>query len=495
MLSTCAFNGRRSSPCSVASAVGAARTPWALALVVIGGLFTPAAGAGAEARSYAGLLAGTDRTPPNDRASDSAATDSQSRAQERLARARDRAKGAVSTGSRWASVAIEWLAEKSPIDASTAKGSVDQVRRRAEEKLLGLVDDAMKVPLPHRGWRVLRDDFRADAAGAVAADDQWQPAVLAGRPGAAAPPEGLAGGRVVVLVHGLHEPGSVWGELAPALARDGFRPIRYDYMHDEGIAVTAAEFARAMGQLRAAGVERVDVVAHSMGGLVVRDALTRPAHATLAMPRVDRFIMVGTPNHGAPLARLTVIAEAREHLERWLDSDSKDPRSLLAFLADGDGQVGRDLLPESEFLTELNARPRNGLPAATTIIAGSVAGDYPQRLGAMLDIAVVRRALEATGGVDLRTVQEAIRRGGEVVGDGVVSVDSAKLIGIDDTVVLPTNHRHIIANLGVERAALRLVDRAAPQAAGARVPSTPQGIPIILDRLKRPLGSPAPSSP
>jgi triacylglycerol esterase/lipase EstA (alpha/beta hydrolase family) len=74
-----------------------------------------------------------------------------------------------------------------------------------------------------------------------------------------------------------------------------------------------------------AGVEEVAVVAHSMGGLALRQCLT-----TTARPRVHTAVFVGTPHHGT-----------------W-----------MAYLAWGAG--GTEMRPRSRFLRELNARALPG---------------------------------------------------------------------------------------------------------------------------------------
>jgi pimeloyl-ACP methyl ester carboxylesterase len=47
------------------------------------------------------------------------------------------------------------------------------------------------------------------------------------------------------------------------------------------------------------GIERIDLVTHSMGGLVVRAYLAKHAD-----PRLHRLVMIATPNHGAEMADL-----------------------------------------------------------------------------------------------------------------------------------------------------------------------------------------------
>lgn len=86
----------------------------------------------------------------------------------------------------------------------------------------------------------------------------------------------------------------------------------FEYPNDGPVADAAGLLARELQALRDSGLERVDVVAHSMGGLVARDALTRKAYYAgdgtggRRYPALDRLILIGTPNHGSPLAVLWV---------------------------------------------------------------------------------------------------------------------------------------------------------------------------------------------
>ena len=86
--------------------------------------------------------------------------------------------------------------------------------------------------------------------------------------------------------------------------------MEYRYPNDQRISKSARAFARQMVALKQAGVSRITIVAHSMGGLVTREMLTHEDfyagkgtnHETY--PDVARLIMVGTPNKGSSLVRL-----------------------------------------------------------------------------------------------------------------------------------------------------------------------------------------------
>jgi pimeloyl-ACP methyl ester carboxylesterase len=277
-------------------------------------------------------------------------------------------------------------------------------------------------------------------------------------------PEGTT--RAVVLVHGLDDPGWMWRDLKPHLLDAGHAVLRFEYPNDQPIVDSADYLASNLQSLRMIGIAEVDIVAHSMGGLVSRDVLTRRAYyngdgtGSERFPAVDRLIMLGTPNHGSAMARLRGVAELREQVYRWLSGEW----SWREALADGAGEAARDLLPGSDFLRRLNDRPH---PAHTkyTIVAGQLSPLSEDDLASLADrVEALARTMgmEDTAGSRLgrSMFQEAVRG----IGDGVVSIESARLPGVDDTVVVEANHLSMIVNL-------------------FRSDSTPPAIPIILERL------------
>ena len=269
--------------------------------------------------------------------------------------------------------------------------------------------------------------------------------------------------RVIVLVHGLDDPGWMWRDLAPALLDDGHVVLRFEYPNDQAIADSGDLLASEFAALHAGGVRQMDIVAHSMGGLVARDVLTRRAYyhgdgtGGDRFPAVDRLIMIGTPNHGSSMARLRGISEVRELVSRWISGQGR----LLDALADGAGEAGQDLLPGSDFLRRLNARPH---PTGTTytIVAGRVSPVSPEEVATMM-----RRLEQLTGGHDTvksRGASRALQAMVTGLGDGIVSISSARLKGVTDVVLVEANHIGLIVNVF-------------PSA------EIPPAIPIVLDRV------------
>jgi pimeloyl-ACP methyl ester carboxylesterase len=284
--------------------------------------------------------------------------------------------------------------------------------------------------------------------------------------------------RVIVLLHGLDEPGTGWDDLVPHLLRAGYEVVAIDYANDAGLAGEAEFVGRTLGELKRAGVRRIDIVAHSMGGLIGRDVLTRPTMYTgagrghEALPDVGRFIIMSTPNAGSVLAPLECIAEVREHLSRKIDDLELPGDGLIASAGDGCGEAAKDLLPGSAYLTELNARALPADVRITNIIATLMPESRVEKLAGELD-ALVREV-----GLDVKIdSRPALKWVSTHVGDGLVSLESGRLAGVEDTVYVNADHRSMVR-------LWTMLPRASEP-----VLSTPEetpAIPTILERLARP---------
>lgn len=284
--------------------------------------------------------------------------------------------------------------------------------------------------------------------------------------------------RIVLLVHGLDEGGTIWDNAAPALAHASHTVVRFNYPNDQPIRASADRLVESLRELNERGVSSVDIVGHSMGGLVARDALTRPEHyhsdarARDGLPAVPRFIMLATPNHGSPLACLRGVMEVRDQFVRWTRSDDKLSSGLLGSMVDGRGEAGDDLRPGSAFLADLNSRPlpRN---VQITIVTGGFIAASREKVERALDNVYVRRVLGTERCDRWKCGADGVC---DEVGDGVVPGASALLEGVNDVVNVRTDHRSMI----------RVLEpiEATRSALGMENP-TPEAIPIILDRLSR----------
>jgi len=149
-------------------------------------------------------------------------------------------------------------------------------------------------------------------------------AVAAFRPAPPDPP-GASPTVPVLLVPGWYQEAADLAPLARRLRAAGWPA---DHVHTINFQdpvgsneAHAVEVAAAVERIKAqTGARQVDVVAHSMGGLAVRRALSEEPVAA----SVRRAVFLGTPQRGT-----------------W-----------VAYLAWGDG--GQEMEPESEFLARLN---------------------------------------------------------------------------------------------------------------------------------------------
>ncbi len=237
----------------------------------------------------------------------------------------------------------------------------------------------------------------------------------------------------VLLVHGLDEPGDIWADLLPVLDAAGFDAREFRYPNDQAIDRSANLLAASWLQLPAD--LPVVLIGHSMGGLVIRDFVSRQRHpvATPALVEgaaVRSVILVGTPNQGSSWARLRVWLELRD---LWAAS-RRSGFSLLAGLLDGTGAAKIDLRRGSDFLADLNARPWP--PAIQVHIIGGL----------------------------LMTSAPA-------VGDGVVAADSLTIVGAPAPILIGASHRGMLARY-------------------FKTDDEPPAIPVIMNLLQEPGSGP-----
>ncbi|HZW08978.1 MAG TPA: alpha/beta fold hydrolase [Phycisphaerales bacterium] len=339
---------------------------------------------------------------------------------------------------------------------------------RGLDDLLDEVAELDELPAPLGGLYVPASD---DPGAAAELPSAWVALGASERPPA----------RLVVLVHGLDEPGDIWCDLAPALVRAGHEVARFEYHNDQGVVTSAGELLGALRAARGLGVGEVALVAHSMGGLVAFEALTSESgyagdiSGGGNLPRVTRLIAVGTPWAGSPWAKLRPAAEIREQVQRWMMDQSWDLRPLLDYRRDGTGQAAADLAERSALVTGLAARdtPR-GLEL--TNIAGHIVQAEPVDLGWVRESRLLRELMSED---DLGELAEGLREASSTLGDGVVPVASALAREEGDNVIFPVNHRALIRETPVDFIT-------------GPTPDGPPGIAVILDRLAEDGAAPEP---
>ncbi|HSZ57942.1 MAG TPA: alpha/beta fold hydrolase [Tepidisphaeraceae bacterium] len=267
---------------------------------------------------------------------------------------------------------------------------------------------------------------------------------------------------LVVLIHGLDADRNDCVPMGELLRQLGWQVAYFSYPGDQPIDDSAALLARSMRDLRERFPQmRVDFVAHSMGGLIARDYVEGLEYAG----GVDRLIMIAPPNHGSSWAHLRSALSVQKNFD--LRRDDADWRwSWL--ITEGMGEAGSDLLPGSEFLAELNARPRRA-GVNYTIVAGNrsavarVEADWIESLGSCVP------AFARTWW-GLRYCYRGLHDGAERMRtaaadtDGVVLVENVTIDGVKDFVILPADHRSLFLPEGGQ---------------------APAALPVVIDRLRR----------
>jgi pimeloyl-ACP methyl ester carboxylesterase len=103
-------------------------------------------------------------------------------------------------------------------------------------------------------------------------------------------------GKAVILAHGIIRSSKSFRGMRDELQKQGYLVIGFDYPSTQiSITEAAQHLASVIESLE--GIEQIDFVVHSMGGLVVRAYLAKHADK-----RIKRMVMMGVPNLGAKMA-------------------------------------------------------------------------------------------------------------------------------------------------------------------------------------------------
>lgn len=105
-------------------------------------------------------------------------------------------------------------------------------------------------------------------------------------------------GTAVVALHGILRSSKVWNSLKQEVEQDGMTVVAADYPStQQPITAFVDQLQELLSSLE--GIERIHLVVHSMGGLIVRAWSQRYSD-----PRIRRLVMIGTPNRGAEIASM-----------------------------------------------------------------------------------------------------------------------------------------------------------------------------------------------
>jgi triacylglycerol lipase len=116
----------------------------------------------------------------------------------------------------------------------------------------------------------------------------------------------------IVFVNGFQGSSVIWTTMIDRLKVDGWTDaplVAWTYDSNQSNVATAQRLQTTVDSLLAAtGAKKVDIIAHSMGGLSSRYFAKNLAGSE----KIDGFVFLGTPNHGTTLADLCPIQSCLE---------------------------------------------------------------------------------------------------------------------------------------------------------------------------------------
>ncbi|MEX0642240.1 MAG: alpha/beta hydrolase [Pirellulales bacterium] len=243
---------------------------------------------------------------------------------------------------------------------------------------------------------------------------------------------------VVILIHGFN---STLAKNATMLA-----PIRaaqipcgtFAYPNDHDISTSAQLLACELHRFSKLYPDRrVILLCHSMGGMVARACVENPSTDP---GNVVRLIMIAPPSHGTVLAHFAVGSDLWEH---WLARKSGGPwQRTRDSIIDGLGEAADELCPNSDFLTELNGRPRNPRVKYSILLGTGALMSEPQLAWIRQSVCDGLARLPGSDG-SVEKLDAILNDIDELVdgkGDGVVAVKRGRLENVSDTLILPFGH-------------------------------------------------------
>ncbi len=337
----------------------------------------------------------------------------------------------VGIGSGW--IDLSGMRGTLFVDAiNAALGDGGRIDLRDDQLVLNV--DPEKLPRNYRAIERAIRTFTAAAAPDATANQRREYGLL--MPKVVDPRRPM-----VVLIQGLDCGCGNSMALGQLLEGRGFQPAYFSYPSDGPIEDSAAMLTQNMKAVRETFPQmQVDIVGHSMGGLIARRYVEGDEYAG----GVRHLILVATPNGGTRWATFRFALEVVEHYQLWKNDPNWRPSWMIT---DGLGEAGDDLQPRSDFLTQLNSRPRRE-GVMYTIIAGDQNVIMPMTAHALDGAANVLPARVA-GWWGFRQTEGALHSAAERVSlhtgksDGPVSLKSTRLEGVDDYVVVRANHNSL----------------------------------------------------
>lgn len=107
----------------------------------------------------------------------------------------------------------------------------------------------------------------------------------------------------VILLHGLARTGKSMKPLGDALVKEGYLVVNVDYPSRKYPVATLTEMAipPALDKCRQYKISGISVVAHSLGGILVRHYLSQQSPSPHKIPELKRVVMLAPPNKGSEI--------------------------------------------------------------------------------------------------------------------------------------------------------------------------------------------------
>lgn len=217
--------------------------------------------------------------------------------------------------------------EISPVNSSLFSGRSVQ--------LTAVTKDAQGHLLPDRTVRFVS----SNSAVVLVTSDGLASALTFGSATIMATSEGASGSVTIsvrhdpiVFVHGFQSSGSIWASMTNRFNADGWTDtplVTWTYDSNQSNAAIAVNLqAKVDSVLSVSGATKVDIIAHSMGGLSAR-YFTKNLGGS---ERIDAFVALATPNHGTTQANLCGLVGCLEMRPgsaflTALNADDETPRS------------------------------------------------------------------------------------------------------------------------------------------------------------------------
>jgi len=207
-------------------------------------------------------------------------------------------------------------------------------------------------------------------------------------------------GHLVILVHGLGRSRASLGGLERALKAAGYQVAAISYASTRrSVARNADDLNELIENLE--GVDRISFVTHSLGGLMVRDLLTRDADWRKRI-EVNALVMTAPPSRGSRMADiLQYVPPINLILWRGLfDSRTSDVAALpipdvpFAIIAAGRGGMGWNplLAGDDDLIVSVEETRLDG--AADWMRVDGIHAfvmNYPDSIAAVIDFIEYRR--------------------------------------------------------------------------------------------------------